>query len=132
MKHKYKILLALFLIAFVSSLILSLVPVSQICDPGKGCDVVQHSKYNYTFGIKNSYFGVAIFALGVFLIFSHIHHPTKIKKNLIHLAVITGVIIALYFIYLQSFVLNAYCKYCMIVDLSLLAALILIIFKWKE
>jgi uncharacterized membrane protein len=129
---KYKLLLALFLISLASSLVLSLVPTSQICDPGEGCDVIQHSTYNFTFGIKNSHFGVAIFALSSLLIFWHIKNPTKKKKNLIHLAVIIGSIIALYYIYLQGFLLNAFCRYCMIVDLSMLAALVLTIIKWRD
>ncbi len=132
MKYKYQILLALFLIALGSSLIMSVFPVSEICDPGEGCDVVQHSSYASTFGIKNNYFGIGIFLTVIFLIFSHIKNPTKRKRNLIHAAVILGSLVALYFLFLQEFVLNAYCKYCVAVDLSFLAALVLIIFKWKE
>ena len=129
---KYKILLILFVLALASSLILSLAPLSEICDPGKGCDVVQHSSYSSLFGIKNSHYGVAVFTLAILLIFSHIKNPTEKKKNLIHVIVIIGSLVALYFIYLQQFVLTAFCKYCMVVDVSMLAALSIIIFNWKK
>ena len=129
---KYKILLVLFVLSLASSLIMSIFPVSQICDPEEGCDVVQHSAYAYTFGIKNNYYGIGIFLSVIFLIFSHIKKPTKYKKNLIHAAVIIGSLVALYFLYIQEFVLNAYCKYCVAVDLSMLAALSVIIFNWRK
>lgn len=129
---KYRILLALFIIALTASLILSLIPVSQICDPNEGCDVVQHSSYSKTLGIKNSYFGILIFALGSLLIYSQIRKPTQKKRKLIHAIVIAGSIGAIYLIYIQKFVLNAFCKYCMTIDISLLVALLVIIFNWKK
>ena len=129
---KYRILFWLFLFSLVVSLILSLTPISEICDPGKGCEVVQHSPYASTLGIKNSHYGVVIFALVLFLIISHIRKPEDYKRKIIHTAVIIGSIFALYFIYLQQLVLNAYCKYCMVVDISMLIALLVIIFNWEK
>ncbi len=129
---KYKILLALFLISLVSSLILSLIPTPVVCDPGVGCDVVKTSSYNFTLGIKNSYYGVIIFALGAFLIFSYIKKPDKNKKLVIHTAIILGSLIAVYFLYIQAVILQAYCKYCLIVDFSMIVALIITLFWWKE
>jgi uncharacterized membrane protein len=129
---KYKILLALFVIALATSIVLSSIPESQICDPTKGCDVVQHSSYSTTFGIKNSYFGIIIFAIGSLLIYSQIKRPTSKKRSLIHAMVIIGSVFALYLIYIQEFILNAYCKYCMIIDLGLLAALLVLIFNWRK
>ncbi len=129
---KYNILLVLFTLSLASSLALSLIPASEICDPGVGCSVIHHSIYNETFGIQNSYYGVVIFALLIFLVFFHIKKPEDYKRKIIHAAIIIGSPVALYFIYLQEFILNAYCKYCMVVDLSMLAALFIILFKWKE
>jgi len=133
MKHiKYKILLALFLISLISSLVLSIIPVPTICDPGVGCDVVHYSVYNFTFGVQNSYYGVVIFGFLVTLTALQIKKPSKEKKLLIHLAVILGSIISIYFLYIQHFVLNTYCRYCLIVDFSMLVSLAVILIKWKE
>lgn len=129
---KYKILLILFVIALLASLILSFLPVAEICNPNIGCEVIHHSSYNYIFGIQNSYFGILFFALGALLIHSQIKNATKQKKNLIHAAVIIGSIIALYFLYLQQFILKSYCIYCLTVDVSMLLALLVIIFNWKK
>ena len=129
---KYKFLFWLFLFAFISSLVLSLAPVSEICDPGKGCDVVQHSSYASTFGIKNSHYGSIIFGLTLLLILSHIKKPEEYKKKITHTVIILSSLIALYFIYLQQFVLNAYCKYCLVVDISILISLGIILWGWKK
>ena len=129
---KYRVLFWLFLFSLIVSLILSLTPISEICDPGKGCEVVQHSPYASTLGVKNSHYGSVIFALALFLVISHIRRPKDYKRKIIHAIVMMGSIVALYFIYLQQFVLNTYCKYCMVVDISMLTALIVIIFNWKK
>ena len=129
---KYKFLFWLFLLAFIASLILSLAPISQICDPGKGCDVIQHSSYASTLGIKNSHYGSIIFGLTLLLILSHIRKPEEYKKKITHIVIIASSLIAIYFIYIQQFVLNTYCKYCLVVDISILIALGVIIFNWKK
>jgi len=129
MINKYKILLVLFVVCFVSSLILALTPTPPIC--AKGCDIVQTSKYAYTLGIKNNFYGVAIFALLSFLASAQIKKRMHKRKMIINYATPIGSAIALYFLYLQEFVLHAYCKYCMVVDFSLLAALLVVIF-YKE
>ena len=133
---KYKILLILFIISLISSAILSFGPTSGICEPGEGCEIVHNSKYNSTFGIQNSHFGVAIFLFMTLFTYSHIKKPMKYKKNIINLGIIFGSITAVYFIYLQQFVIGAYCKYCMVIDVSMLIALAIIIFtkrkRWKN
>lgn len=129
---KYRILFWLFLFSLIVSLILSLTPISEICDPGKGCEVVQHSSYASTLGIKNSHYGSVIFALALLLIISHIRKPEDYKRKIIHAIIIASSLVALYFIYIQEFILNAYCKYCMVVDISMLVAFLVIIWRWKE
>ena len=130
---KYEILLALAIISLLSSLILSFTPIPKSCDiNGEGCDAVYNSSYNYTFGIKNSYYGVFIFLFLSLLIYSQIKKPTDVKRNIIHIAIIFGSIVATFFLYIQQFVLDTYCKYCVIVDISLLLSLLVIIFNWKK
>lgn len=131
MKYKYPILLAISLIALAGSLLLSFTPASLICTTG-GCTAVHNSPYNFTFGLQNSYYGVAIFLILSTLIFLEIKKPSKVKKKLINVAIITGSIIAFYFIYLQKFVIGSWCQYCLVVDSSLILALFLIILFWEK
>ena len=134
---KYKILMALFIIAFIASVILSFVPVEDACRIGEeetenGCLTVQNSKYSETFGIKNNPIGLVIFLFLIGLTYSHIKSPKKIKKQLIHLGTIIGTIIALWFLYIQEFILHSYCGYCLVVDLAMIVAVIVIVVKWKK
>lgn len=128
----YHIILILFLTALVSSIILSTKTASEICDVKSGCEIVQYSKYNSAFGISNSYFGIAIFTLVSGLILSHLVNPTQNKKAMINLSIIGGTIIAFYFLYVQHFILEAYCRYCFIVDFSMIICFILIIPELKK
>jgi len=127
---KYKYLFILFAISLLSSIILSVIPAPPVCSTG--CDVVQTSPYAFTFGIKNSYFGVGIFAALLLLTIFYAADKNRHVRRIIHSAIIVGSLIALYFIYLQVFVLNSYCTYCMVVDLSLLVALVIAIWKWED
>jgi len=132
MKHKYILLLALFLISLFSSLTLLLSPVEEICNIEEGCSIVQHSSYAKTLGIENSVFGVAIFSLLIFLTLWQIRKPNKYNWRVIKISTIIGSLVAIYFLYLQQFVLGAYCKYCLVIDLSLLLALFLVLFNRKN
>ncbi|MDE1848445.1 MAG: hypothetical protein KGH55_00195 [Nanoarchaeota archaeon] len=123
---RYKILLVIFLAALASSLVLSLVPLPLICTQFAGCNAVQTSVYAKTFGISNSYYGIAIFALMSFLAILHIRRPHRHTKFLIHIGVFIGTLIVLYFLYLQQFVIHAYCKYCLVVDLGMIAGFIIL------
>ena len=124
---KYKILLVLFVISLASSMALSIVPEQELCSIQSGCEVVHYSSYNYTFGIQNSYYGVVIFFfLSAFTLF-YLIKPSMGKKAFINLAIIIGFVISLYFMYVQVFLLKAFCKYCLVVDLSVIISLILII-----
>ena len=129
---KYHIILALFLISLISSIILSVKPTSEICDVSSGCEVVYYSAYSSFLGIQNSYYGTVIFALLIILTFTYLINPTRNKKAAINLSILIGGLVALYFLYIQSFVLKAYCQYCLIVDLSMVIALILIFPELKK
>lgn len=132
MRKKYIPLLIIFVVCLAMSVVLTFKPISEICDVTQGCDVVQHSIYSTTFGIKNSAYGIIIFAALSLFTFHHINAPRKYKRKIIHVSLILGSIVALYFIYLQMFVLNAFCKYCMVVDIGLIIGLTIIIFRWKH
>jgi uncharacterized membrane protein len=117
---KYKILLTIFLTALICSIVLAFVPLPLICTASGSCSTVQTSVYAKTFGIENSYLGIIIFSLMSFMIYSHIVKPHKHKKMLINLGVFFGTMISLYFLYIQKFVLHAYCKYCLVVDFGMI------------
>jgi len=129
--NKNKVLLILFAIAFIASIILTIIPTPVICNPDDGCEVVQTSKYAQTFGIKNSIFGIIAFGILIILTYLELKHPKKSRKQLINIATTIGFLIAMWFIYVQASILNAWCKYCMVADVAAILAFLVIIF-WKK
>ena len=129
---KYKTLLILFIIALINSIIISIPSITGSCDIQNTCGEVQKSEYSSFFGIKDSIYGIAIFSILILLTASNIKTPKDYKKHLIHIGIIFGAIIAIYFLYLQQFVIQEYCKFCVMVDTSLLIAFGIAIFTWKK
>jgi len=128
---KYKILLVLFIIALVGSILLAFDKTGNGCE-NNGCENIESSEYSSLFGIQNHYYGIVIFAFMIFITLSYIKKPRMYKKYIINLGVIVGAVIAIYFLYIQQFVLNVFCKYCLVVDISMLLAFILVIFGRKR
>jgi len=133
---RHKILLTLFLLSLVSSAVLAFFPLSTICNVGSGssgCGAVQSSVYASTFGISNSSLGVLAFGFMTLLSLSQIRNPHRHKERFIHLGVLVSSLVAIYFIYLQIFVIEAFCKYCLVVDFSSITSLILVLsFKYRD
>ena len=129
---KNKTLLIIFIICLIASAILSFIPPEIACGgENTGCYAVQDSGYEQTIGIKNCYFGLIAFGIITILTIMHIKNPKKYTKKLITSGLLIGSIFAIYFIYLQVFIIKACCQYCMVVDIGTLLALI-IIFAWRE
>ncbi|MEK6844735.1 MAG: vitamin K epoxide reductase family protein [Nanoarchaeota archaeon] len=128
---KYKILLLIFIISLISSIFILSTNHgnSGFCQPDGGCNAVQNSKYSYLFGISNSIYGTFIFLILSMITFSQIQKPIKNKQLLINSAVILGFIVAIYFIFIQIFIIKAFCKYCLVIDFSLIIAFFLVILK---
>ncbi|MBU1501214.1 MAG: hypothetical protein KJ905_00370 [Nanoarchaeota archaeon] len=134
---KYKILLVLFIISFLSSFMLSIAHQTDLafCDissEDNGCGAVYNSTYGEVLGIQNSHIGVVVFFILAILSAYQIKRPTEQRREIIHTGTIIGSFVAIYFLYLQKFILQVYCKYCLIVDISILLTLAIIIVKWKE
>ena len=129
---KYKIFLLVFAISLISSIIITTNSSSGVCTIGGNCDTVNNSPYGSLFGIKNSVYGIFIFSFMIVLTLFHMNRPSRHTKMLIHLAVILGSIIAIYFLYMQFFVIRVFCTYCLIVDFGLLISLIFMFWLWEH
>ena len=127
---KYKILIFLFAIAVIFSALLSFVPISTLCDSEIGvtsnCSRVLSSQYSKTFGILNSYLGLGIFLVLLILTISQMKNQTKRKESILTFGIFATSLFALYLIYIQLFVIDQICKYCMVVDISSVLSLITI------
>ncbi|MBI4116477.1 hypothetical protein HY449_01915 [Candidatus Pacearchaeota archaeon] len=128
---KYWFMLVFILFALGSSVVLAFEPLSEICNVEQGCSVIQNSTYAYMFGIKNSVYGVGIFSLLSLAIIIQIFKPNNKNEKLIRMSLFVGMLIAIYFLSLQIFVLKAYCKYCLVADFSVIIAFGISLFEKK-
>ena len=121
-KTKYTIILILMLLATAASIVLTFVPLEKACGASQSCTIVQTSQYEATFGIKNAHMGLIAFPilaiLTIFEIKNTGKNPNKYRKRLISLGLILGSAFAIYFLYIQIFILQALCKYCLVVDIE--------------
>ena len=140
---RYKLLFILFVFSLLASVAMAIdkeskfCPIEEIEEKG-GCVTIQNSEYSEFFGIKNYYYGIIIFLFLSYLTYSFIIEPKKFKRQFIHIGIYFGSLIAVYFLYLQKFVLDDYCLYCLVVDISMLLALGLVLLerrkikKWRK
>ena len=93
-----------------------------------GCNTVAQSQYSHFLGIPLPTFGVLFYAVMFLLIFFLMRHDNLLIKRLSLGGAIVGFIFSLYFTYLQGFVIQAFCIYCLISALVSTLILCLLIF----
>ena len=111
------LILGLSLLGFADSLFIFMEKILGgpiPCLIGSGCDTVTNSPYSKLFGIHLAVYGMAFYlAVGIITL---LYFDTK-KILFVHLIMpITGVgfLMSLYFIYVQKFLIGAFCTYCII------------------
>lgn len=99
--------------------------ISLKCTILHGCDIVTTSPYSLIFGIPVALFGGLYYF--TILICSILYFDTKHKTILKFMVPLTiaGFLASVWFVYLQFFVINALCQYCM---LSAITSTVLFIF----
>jgi len=80
----------------------------------EGCDLVLTSPYSEVFGIPVALFGL-LFYTGIF--FGFLFYNFKRGERLLKLlsySTALGLLASIWFVYLQMFVIKAYCTYCLL------------------
>jgi len=80
------------------------------------CQTVQSSKYARIFGIDNPVYGIIGFTALMILSWMYYRTGDVIAKRLAIIGSIIPGLFAIWFLYLQTFVIDAYCIFCVIVD----------------
>jgi uncharacterized membrane protein len=105
-------------------------------DPGcsliTGCDTVLSSEYAVILGIPLAYGGFAYYLtllLGVMIYFQY-----EIKKALhvLFLVNVLGFLFSLWLIYVQAFMLEAFCQFCLISALTTTCALLTLVIGLRK
>lgn len=91
--------------------------VEMVCAVGAqgGCDVVQNSVYAELFGIKIAYLGFATYVAigGLILLQDRIGFLREYGMLLTFGLVLFAFVYSVYLVYLQAFVLRAFCQWCL-------------------
>src|SRR3989344_2853103 len=136
MKNKLSTLIV-FLLVLLSAF--SGYLVYQEVFPGKGfcivnpqtgisnCSIVQASQYSTLLGIRLTYLGFAasIILLVLYLISKSKHKQKNSSYKSYLLLVMIGLILAVYFISIQAFILKIFCPNCMVFDSTMILTAIL-------
>lgn len=124
-KHKYDIIVLLSLVGFGISVYLAtseLLGFSVPCGITGGCNQVLTSKYSKLFGVPLAMWGVLYF-FGVVFFSLLANHYQKAKK-LLTLMVSVGAMGAMWFLYIQFFVIKQICQYCFTTDVLAVVLLV--------
>lgn len=100
---------------------------AAFCVSGSGCDSVRESRYSAMFGIPVSLFGVIGYSLIFVLSFMQISSRTMWLS--LYFVSLAGLAFSLYLTYLEFFVINAICSFCVISALIIAAIFIMLLIK---
>ncbi len=99
---------------------------------GEGCHIVTSSRYAEIFGIPVAFMGflyyVVLFGLVVYFLKTR---QGRLLRWAFYL-VLAGFLFSLYLVYVQAFILYAYCVYCLISAFNTLILFVLFIFIIKK
>ena len=79
-----------------------------------GCGAVSASPYSKPFGIPLSFLGTAFYFGMLVLVLLNLKLKRSLISNLILVGAVCSFVASLYFTYLQGFVIQAFCVYCLI------------------
>lgn len=128
------VLLVLSVLGLILSLYLTYLHFADsgaaFCAEGSDCDVVRQSAFSSIFGIPVALFGVIGYALIIFFMLSSINN--KRKWLLLYIVSLAGVSFSAYLTYLELFIIDAICMYCVVSALFMVAIFFIIIFGKDE
>ncbi|MGV8150967.1 MAG: vitamin K epoxide reductase family protein [Candidatus Woesearchaeota archaeon] len=104
-----------------------------VLDSQSQCEAVQKSGYGKILGIDNPWYGIFGFSILAILSLINYFSQQKIVRRIIVGACIIAGSWAIYFLYLQKYIIKSYCIFCVIVDIISIVLLILAFYiTYKE
>lgn len=100
-------------------------PGAAFCPQGSGCAQVANSPYSTLLGLPVALLGVA--GYGLVLALALWPRPSPRLRLALHLTAVAGFSYTLYLLYLQQFVIRAFCPYCLVSAVAVTAILALVV-----
>lgn len=139
-KTQFRLLIAIGVIALLGIVnagylaYIALEGVAPTCTLIKGCELVAASPYARVFGIPLALFGVLFYTLVLaFALWGIRAAQARVARFILPLTAL-GFLLSLYFLYLQAFVIHAFCQYCLfsLLDSTILFSLALWLFRAEQ
>src|SRR3989344_6005684 len=131
MKNNSFVLLLLSIAGFFVSSYLTILHYKNLIPPctiAKGCETVLTSQFSTILGIPIALFGSLFFLALIFLILLDQKKFLRYFKIL----VLLGVLVSVNLFFIQAFVLNAFCQYCLVSEAIILAIFILSFYPFNS
>jgi uncharacterized membrane protein len=87
-------------------------PVACIFFPREWCEKVQYSTFSRTLGIPNSFAGFFIYASILVLTVLSMYNIVPFTPVIV--IIVIGLLFSMYFLFIQAFVLRAFCTWCVL------------------
>lgn len=79
-----------------------------------GCNVVAASEYSRLFGIPLAIYGVVFYSVVFILAALELLLYNRVLRRVLQVAAVVGVLFSLYFVFVQEFLIGAFCIYCFV------------------
>jgi protein-disulfide isomerase/uncharacterized membrane protein len=96
------------------------------CGAGGGCDRVAHSTYSMLFGVPRPAIGVVAFLALLTVVLMR----GSFARRLGALLALPFIVEGLHLLYIQAFILHAWCPFCVAIDLSSIVAGVAMLAEW--
>jgi len=97
-----------------------------------GCDAVNASSYSYLFGLPLSLYGSVFYLLVVIAAALYLDKKLAVAIKALMILASMGFALSIYFLFLQQFVIKAYCFYCVVSAVSSTINFIIMLVIWKK
>jgi uncharacterized membrane protein len=97
-------------------------PEALVCTRGGGCETVQRSHYAVLLGIPIAIYGVVAWSAVLALVAL----DTPLARVLVAAVALVSAAFAVYLVVLQAAVIDAFCIWCMVNDVGLVPALVVV------
>ncbi len=96
-----------------------------------GCDAVNASPYSILFGVPLSLYGSVFYLLVVLFAVAYLQNSRPVFVWFLMALTAIGFLFSGYFIFLQQFVIKAYCFYCVVSAVVSTSNFVLMLYGWK-
>lgn len=99
---------------------------------GTGCDIVRKSQFSKLFNIDLPYYGLVFYSLVAALSVWLTNHRHKLLNLFRALVIFSGVYFGTYLTFLEAFVIQAYCIWCLISFIVSIIIFVICLYDLKE